>query len=71
MRLKLVRCMICSGWFGGQRKHCPYCAAAKIALGNETYMHLNAHTGKVITSGLSRYHFRSNALEIARELMST
>jgi hypothetical protein len=59
--------MICSAWYGGQRNHCPHCAASKIAVG-DGYIHLNALTGKVIASGLQRYQFKQNALAIAQEL---
>jgi hypothetical protein len=67
MRLKLVRCFICSAWFGGQRNHCPHCAASRIPVGS-AYIYLNSFTGKVMANGLSRYKFAAHAMRIAQEL---
>jgi hypothetical protein len=69
MRLKLVRCFICSAWYGGMRNHCPHCAASRIVVGNGA-IHLNSLSGLVMASGLSRYRFMAHALEIANELMT-
>src|SRR5215204_4248930 len=66
MKLLLIKCMICSAWFGGQRNHCPHCAASKIPVGSG-YIHLNALTGKVIASAVRRYNFHNQALAIAQE----
>jgi hypothetical protein len=68
MRLRLVRCFICSAWYGGQRNHCPHCAATRIRVGDGA-IHLNSLTGKVMFSGVSRYRFRAHILQIADELM--
>jgi ribosomal protein RSM22 (predicted rRNA methylase) len=68
MRLLLVKCQICSAWFGGKRNHCPHCAACRVDLGNGSVIHLDSFSGRVIVSGLNRYHFKSQALAIAQEL---
>jgi hypothetical protein len=69
MRLKLIRCFICSDWYSPKRNHCPTCSAAKVVLSSGNVFHIDTSTGRVIGSGLSRYQFGAHALRIAQELM--
>lgn len=70
MRIKLVKCQICLDWYSPKRNHCPTCSSSRVVLGIGNVFHIDTSTGRVIASGLSRYHFGYHALRIAQELMT-
>lgn len=68
MKLLLKKCPICYDWFSPFRSHCPNCGAAEIAENVHVDAGCYSRPGILIASGLNRYYFNRNALEIAREL---
>ena len=73
MKIKLLKCAICYDWHSPKRSHCPNCGAARIAVTNRSFIHINpaneSRPGIHIVNGFCHYNFTENALEIARVLM--
>ena len=69
MKIKAIKCGICSNWYGSWRKHCNVCASAPVQLGYGNNFHIDTSTGRVIANGIRyKYNFKHWALEIAQEL---
>jgi len=72
MKLKLIRCQICSDWFSPNRAHCPVCSATRIPINHTELIHINqAHESRPniqVVSAISRYFFSDNAIAIANIL---
>jgi hypothetical protein len=72
MRIKLLRCQICSDWFSPFRATCPACGSARIHVSSREMIHVDPSNESRpmihIVNGTSRYNFSGHALEIARML---
>ena len=69
MKIKAIKCGICSNWYGSWRGHCNVCSATRIPCGNHASFHIDTSTGRVIANGIQyKYNMIHWALQIAQEL---
>jgi hypothetical protein len=65
MKLRLLKCSICSFWYSPFRGHCPSCGASIGCSVNGRTVHVDVSNGKEIVKGF--YEYRMSGREFERE----